>query len=82
MLEYRNPARFHFSTVGSLSSDNIVCKYAWIVCKYERNCLKMSHLARILDSRIPGFCNPALDCQPQKTINLSKSMRLTEESYF
>ena len=33
----------------------IVCKYTWFVCKYDQNCLQMSHLAGILDSSIPGF---------------------------
>ena len=35
---------------------NTICKYdIKNVCKYDQNCLQMSHLAGIPDAGIPGF---------------------------
>ena len=47
ILDYRIPARFHFF-IYSWSCDKIVCKY-------DQNCLQISHRAGVLDSSTPGF---------------------------
>ena len=54
MLDYRilgrSPIFFHIFW----SYDNVCCIFTWFVCKYDQNCLQMTHLAGILDSSIPG----------------------------
>ena len=35
--------------------DENVFKHAWMVCKYEHNCLQMLRQAWLLDSSIPGL---------------------------